>query len=102
MELDLPMMEIAAAFQGVLDSAKKKLNADAKAVGGRWLRGRIESSMVLRWNSARGPALRLTVKLANYLVRNSAGATVTGDEMTAAIRQLGTGQGKIRMEECPF
>ncbi len=102
MELDLPMMEIAAAFQGVIESAGKRLKTDAKVLGGRWLRGRIESSTTLGWNPVRGRALRLTVKVADYLVQHSAGASINEDEMSLAIRQLGNGQGKIRMEECPF
>jgi len=102
MELDLPMMEIGAAFSGVLSHAKKKLHGDAKTLGARWLRGRIESSTKLRWNPVRKKALEVTDKVAQYAVNNSAGTTITANELAEAIRQMGRGGGQVRMEECPF
>jgi hypothetical protein len=96
------MMEIGAAFSRVLNDAKKELSRDAKDLGARWLRGRIESSTKLRWNPVRKKALEVTVKVATYAVRNSGGATITADELAAAIRQMTDGFGKLRMEECPF
>ncbi len=104
MELEVPMMEIGAAFGRKLVAARKTLSAEARGLGARWLRGRIESSTKLRWNPVRAKSLALTEKVADYAIKNSAKPEITAAEMSQAIRQLGAhnGQGKIRMEECPF
>lgn len=104
MELEVPMMEIGAAFGRKLDAAKKTLHPDARALGARWLRGRIESSTKLRWNPVRAKSLALAGEVADYAINNSAKPEITAAEMSRAIRRLGghDGQGLIRMEECPF
>lgn len=104
MELDVPMMEIGHAFGAVVKFAEKTLSDDARALGARWLRGRIESSPTLRWNPVRKKALELAAGVAHHAVTHSAANEITDKELAAAIRQLGApdGTGKIRMEECPF
>jgi hypothetical protein len=104
MELDVPMMEIGSAFGTKLEAARKTLNAEARALGARWLRGRIESSTVLRWNSVRARSLVQTGRVADYAIENSAKPMITAEELSRAIRKFGgpDGQGMIRMEECPF
>ncbi len=105
MELDVPMMEIGAAFGGELEAAGKTLSAEARTFGAKWLRGRVESSAKLRWNPLRAKSLRLTRRVAVYAIEHSAKTEITADELSQAIRQLGKPdpQGrKIRLEECPF
>jgi hypothetical protein len=106
MELDVPMMEIGYAFGKSLDAAKpqKTLSPEARSLGARWLRGRIESSPKLRWNPVRKKSLELTRAVADDAIRNSAGNQISAAELAASIRKLGVpdGYGKIRMEECPF
>lgn len=105
MELDVPMMEIGYAFGEELEKGKKTLDANARTLGARWLRGRIESSSKLRWNPLRAKSLRLTRRVAIYAIEHSKKTVITADELSQAIRQLGKPdqQGsKIRLEECPF
>jgi len=104
MEIDAPMMEIGYVFGKTLDAAKSKktLTDDARALGARWLRGRIESSTVLRWNSVRKDALAQTEKIAQYAIENSAKPAITAEELAAAIRYFSGRLSGMFMEECPF
>ena len=104
MELDVPMMEIGYAFGRELDQGKKTLHPDARTLGARWLRGRIESSPIARWNPVRRDSLELTRKVALDAIEHSAGRVITAEELAASIRKLGQAGGglKIRLQECPF
>ncbi len=104
MELDLPMLEIGAAFGRKLDAAERSLHADARKLGAKWLRSRIERSAVLRWNSVRVKSLAQTGKVADYAIKNGSKPVITVAELAEAIRRFGGsyGRGWILMEECPF
>jgi hypothetical protein len=106
MELDVPMMEIGYAFGKTLDAPRRKktLSPEARTLGARWLRGRIESSPILRWNPVRRRSLELTRAVAADAIANSAGDEITPAELAASIRKLGVpdGYGKIRLDDCPF
>lgn len=104
MELDLPMMEISYAFGRELEHGGKTLHQDARTLGARWLRGRIESSPILRWNPVRKKALELTKAVAADAIKNSDGAKITAEELAKAIRKMGQPDGKAKflLQECPF